>query len=365
MAISLQPVGSRFDLHRFYAIGHRVYAGDRNHRRTEEDITRLLVERRSVFCRHAAVDSYLLKERRRVVGRCTLIQDQRLPDYAQVAFFEALPGLSGVADAILLKAKASFPGCRRVVVGLNAHLNYGCGFLASAFDQPPLFGLPYNPSYYLDYFGHLPRRTMVSYRFGNQGFYDLRRAVAPDLDLGDVTIRLMDRSQLRREMDIYTYLNNACFQQHPYWSDRTTAEDFELFNPFRFLLKEENLIIAEKQGRPVGFLLWYPDFNELVGPGRPLGVRDVMRYHLRNPIKTVRLTEIAVHPAERGKKIVAGMKMKMIEQVERGGYSFTEGGFIFEENQGSMGATLAYISRALGRELEPHRRYCVFDGELA
>jgi len=63
-------------------------------------------------------------------------------------------------------------------------------------------------------------------------------------------------------------------------------------------------------------------------------------------------------------KVVAGMKMKMIEHVERGGYSFTEGGFIFEENQKSMGSTLAYISRAMGRELEPYRRYCVFDRTL-
>jgi hypothetical protein len=116
-------------------------------------------------------------------------------------------------------------------------------------------------------------------------------------------------------------------------------------------------------------LLWYPDFNELVGPGQALGLGTLLRYRAlralgRNPIRAVRLTEIAVHPAHRSRKVLAGMTMKMIERVEAAGHLFTEGGFIFEENQSSIGYTLAYISRAMGREAEPHRRFCVFETAL-
>ncbi len=362
--IRLEAVRGRRALRRFYRFPGKVYRDTDLHRSTEDEVMEMLVEGSSAFLEHASVDAFLLMEGRRVVGRLALIHDRKQPDYVQVAFFEALPGLHGLLDLLLLKARALHPQCSRIVVGLHGHLNYGAGFLVEPHDQPPVFGLPYTPAYYLDYFAQLERRDMVSFRFDNQGFYDLQAEVGPELDLGGITIRTMDRSQLAREVDLYTYLNNACFQRHPYWADRTTTEDWELFHPFRFLMKEENLIFAEENGVPVGFLLWYPDFNELVKGDEPLGLRHVLRYHLRNPVKSVRLTEIAVHPKCRNRGVVPGMIMQMIRSVQAGGYLFTEGGFIFEENQDSMGMTLRYLAKAFGDELEPARRYCVFDGEL-
>jgi hypothetical protein len=71
-----------------------------------------------------------------------------------------------------------------------------------------------------------------------------------------------------------------------------------------------------------------------------------------------------VHPKCRNRGVVPGMIMQMIRSVRAGGYAFCEGGFIFEENKDSMGMTLRYLAKAFGGELEPTRRYCVFDGEL-
>ncbi len=362
--IRLEAVRGRIALRRFHRFPHHVYRDVPQHRSTEDDVMAMLVERRSAYLEHASVDPFLLMEGRRLVGRLALIHDRKNPAYVQVAFFEALPGLRDLLEPILLKARALHPQCSKIVVGLHGHLNYGAGFLVDPHDLPPVFGLPWTPAYYLDYFDALTRRDMVSFRFDNESFYKLEAAVGPSLDLGGIRIRTMDRSQLAREVDLYTWLNNACFQRHPYWADRTTTEDWELFHPFRFLMKDENLIFAEENGLPVGFLLWYPDFNELVKGDEPLGLRHVARYHLRNPIRSVRLTEIAVHPKCRNRGVVPGMIMQMIRSVRAGGYAFCEGGFIFEENKDSMGMTLRYLAKAFGGELEPTRRYCVFDGEL-
>ncbi len=369
MAVTLQAVGNRLDLRRWYGIADKVYQPYPHARATDGEIARWLLGGKSLFNRHAVVQPYLIKNGWRVVGRFALVQDRRNPDYVQVSFFQALPGLEGVTEAILLKARAMHPDCPKAVVGLDGHLNYACGFLASNWDEPPVFGLPYTPPYYLDYFAGLTRHDMVSYRFQNQGFFDLRRAVEPSLDLGGVTIRLMDKRQFAREMDIYTDLNNACFQDHPFWANRSSDEDQELFAGFKYFLDDANLIFAEKNGRPIAFLLWYPDFNELVGHGQELGLGALLRYRAlrklgRQPIKAMRLTEIAVHPDYRSRKALSGLTMRMIQEVEKCGHQFAEGGFIFEDNQSSIGYTLAYIQRALGRELEPHRRYCVFETAL-
>jgi ribosomal protein S18 acetylase RimI-like enzyme len=362
--IRLEPATGWRGRHDFFALPGRVYRGCPHHRATEDEIVHMLVDGPTAFHRHATVDPFLVLDGRKLLARLALIQDQRQPGWVQVAFYEALPGVRGLLDPLLLKARALHPGCGHIVVGLHGHLNYGAGFLVEPHDRPPVFGLPYTPAYYLETFAGLRRRDMVSFRFDNQGFYRLVDEVGPTLDLGAIRIRTMDRRHLAREVDIYTWLNNACFQQHPYWADRSGPEDWELFHPFRFLMKDENLIIAEEGGRPVGFLLWYPDFNELVGPGQALGPIQALRYHLRNPVKTVRLTEIAVHPACRNRGVVPGMIMQMIRSVRAGGYQDCEGGFIFEANQDSMGMTLRYLAKAFDREILPSRRYCVFEGDL-
>ncbi len=357
-------VASRRDLRRFYAAGARVYRGNPLHRSTEDDVMRLLVERKSVYFRHAAIESYLLEEGREVVGRFSLIHDEKLPAYVQVAFFEALPGLHDVAGVIRAEAWRRFRQRPKIVVGLNGHLNYGAGLLADCFHAPPLFGYPYTPDYYLDYFASFDRKPMVSFRFEAGSFYRLRELMAASFKPRDVVVRQMNRKRFAEDVEIYTFLNNACFGEHPYWSDRATAEDFELFHPFRFLIKDENFLVAEHNGQPIGFLLWYPDFNELVHSDRELGVHDVLRYHARNPVRSVRLTEIAVLPQHRRRGADAAMILRMIESVEKGGYDYCEGGFIFEENLGSMALTLSYMRRALGRQPEPYRRFCVFEGSL-
>jgi len=143
----------------------------------------------------------------------------------------------------------------RLVVGLNGHLNYSCGILTNRFDEPPVFGFAWTPPYYPGYFAGMETRSMVSFRFENAGFYDLAAAMEQAFDPGPVRVRTMDRSRLRREVDLYARLNNAAFGEHPYWSDRTADEDFELFHPFRFLVRDDNLLFAEVDGEPVGFLL--------------------------------------------------------------------------------------------------------------
>jgi ribosomal protein S18 acetylase RimI-like enzyme len=362
--IRLEEAARGRALARFLAFPREVYRDDPFWRATEDDVVEMLVRGHSAYLSHAAVRPFLLLEDARVLARFSLIQDRRMPGWVQVAHFEALPGIADLRRTLFLKARVLFPDCDHVVVGLHGHLNYGAGFLVAPHGRPPVFGLPYTPRYYLDYFEGLDAHDMVSFSFENEGFYELARRVAPGLDLGGIRIRKMDRRFLARETDLYTWLNNESFQRHPFWSNRSSDEDFELFHPFRHFLDEENLIFAEEAGKPVGFLLWYPDFNELVPPGGRLGLRPLLRYRLANPIRTVRLTEIGVHPSCRNRGVVPGLIMHMIRSVEAGGYRLCEGGFIFEANKDSLSMTLRYLARALGEEIAPSRRFRVFEGRL-
>jgi len=357
----LKEVHSKKDFCAFYKITEEIYRTNIFYRASESDITKLLVEGPSAFHQHTTIHSYLILQEEDVVGRFTLIHDQKLPDYIQVSFFEAQPGLEGLANLIVEKARSLFPRCKRIVIGLNGHLNYGAGILTSSFNEAPVFGLPYNREYYQYYFDGFRKIPLVSYKFPLEPFVEYHRRIGDKPDLKGITVRKLNKRKLRQETEIYTYLNNACFPDHPFWAERAVQEDYELFHPFRFFIKEENLLFAEKDGKPIGFFLWYPDFNQLLKGHRQLGLKQVLLYYLTRKVDTFRFTEIAVLPEYKNSHAVQAMILFAIPYIRKSGIKYGEGGFIFEENINSIIMTRRFLERATGIKMEPYRHYALFE----
>lgn len=364
--MNVEKVRSPSERRRFDAIAHSIHEEHPQHRDTEASLLKLLVDGPTAFHAHAQVHACLLREGGEVVGRCALVHDRNLPDVVQIAFFEARRGLQGVLPALQEAARALGTGARRLVVGLNGHLNYGAGILLDHFDEPPVFGLPWTPPWYPAWFEGCTCRRTVSYRFPLRGFYDWHERTAPGFDARGITVRPLDKRDLRREVARYTALDNEIFSgaDTPLWSNRTPEENHELFHPFRFLIRSHNLLFAERAGRPIGFMLWYPDFNQLVPAGRDLGPWDVARFALGARVPTVRLTEIAILPEFRSTPALAALYLAALPYLRAGGHVTMEGGFIFEENRRSVVMTEKYLERALGERLRPHRSYGIFEAGL-
>jgi len=362
--MNAKPVISRKDFKDFYGIASEIYRDNTFYRSTEHDIQRLLLEGPSAFHKHASVDAYLIQEGGNNIGRFALIHDRKLPEYVQVSFFEALPQLDDISTLISDMACEKYPDCKKLVVGLNGHLNYGAGILLNAFDEAPVFGLPYNPVYYQEYFRDFTKKTMVSFRFPTKPFFEYHGKMGFHPDFKGISVRKMNKKRLGQETEIYTHLNNKCFSEHPFWADRDVREDFELFHPFRYLIKEENLLFAEKNGEPIGFFLWYPDFNELVRGSQHLGLSHVLRYRFANPVKSFRFTEIAVLPGYMNSHAVQAMILFAVPYIQKQGFVTGEGGYIFEENRSSMIMTRRFLERATGNYIEPHRQYAIFEREI-
>jgi GNAT superfamily N-acetyltransferase len=362
--VKLDIVAGKDGYRDFAEFGARVYQGNPHYRGTQDSVEKLLLLGPTAFHDHARVLGFLVVDGGEVVARFALIHDRRLPDFVQVAFFEARPGLTGLWDLIAGEAGRRFPEASRVVAGVNGHINYGAAFLMNRFDQPPVFGLPYSQDYYPAYFASLQAHTLVSFRFTMPEIHRWVESYGPLSRMEGITLRFLDKKQLRRDMEHYTRLNNASFGGHPFWSDRSAAEDFELFHPFRHLFDEENLVFAEHDGRPVAFFLWYPDFNGLIDGPRDLGLRDWLRFKMGRRPDAFRFTQIGIHPDYRRRPLTLAMIRKAIPTVARAGYNHCEGGFIFEDNRASMALVKRILRRSFGGEVEPYRRYAVFEGAL-
>ena len=359
-----EPAIEKSALKKFTDFPRQLYKNNKCYRGTEASIEKLLVKGPSCFHKNAVVKPYLIEGVNETMARFALVHDKRSEEMVMVSFFEAKEGLVGIVDYIKEIARKEFPGVKKIVIGLNGHLNYGAGFLLNRFDEAPVFGLPYSPPWYSEYFKELEEKRMVSYRFEVNKLLEWAEKYKGLDKMEGLTVRFMNRKKIKDESRIYTELNNKAFIHHPYWANRDPEEDIELFYPFRFLLKNENLIFAEYKGKPVGFFLWYPDLNELKKDSSDLNLFDVIKYKFSPRFKTFRFTEIGILPEFQRTPVGLALFRKALPVLQKEGYEFCEGGFIFEENKASINLGVRVITRSLGEKPKPYRQYAVYEGTV-
>ena len=336
----------------------RIYRHDPAWRDNFTSLLRLITRPQSAFARGAQTwPVSVLDADGQPCAAALLIQARRLPDTLQVGFLEFVDQPTEALDLLLQAARrqAQSSGCTRLVVGCNGHVNNGLGLLAGPFGHPPSFGSAHHPPYYVQ---HLARRalradTLVTY------VHDVARfPIAADQRLCErvarrFRVRTGNFRTLADDLRIYTHLNNAAFADHRHYFERTEEEDLELFRAFGPLLREENFLVAEHDGQPVGFLLWYPDFNEWVPPGGAVGLGAVLRYRLlgRRPTR-FKIAELGVLPAFQRSGAILALINHCFGLV-RGRYRHGESGWILEDN---------VLSKALNTRWNaaPDKTYQVF-----
>jgi hypothetical protein len=205
---------------------------------------------------------------------------------------------------------------------------------------------------------------MISFRYTVKELLEFRKTIVDTVNLAGIKTRNFDKRKFNQEIAIYTYLNNASFGNHPYWAHREVEEDLEVFDSLKHVFKSEHLIFAEKNNRVIGFLLWFPDYNQLVKKGQKLGFWQMLQFHFADPINTYRYAEIGVLPQYRISPATLAMILQKAHNLENTDYSYGEGGFIFEENSSSMLMAQRFLQRVFARKIKSYRRYAIFESKL-
>lgn len=129
-----------------------------------------------------------------------------------------------------------------------------------------------------------------------------------------------------------------------------------MFCSYQSLISGQNLLILEHEGAPVGYLLWFPDYNQLLAPGESLGP-DLCRKHrlLGHTTKKFIVSEIAVLPEFQGTGAVLALFDRCL-QLTGSQYEWCETGWILNSNLKSRGFGLRWA----GGE---HKHYKVYEIE--
>lgn len=265
-----------------------------------------------------------------------LAHAHRMPEYLQICFFESQSYRMDAFKLILNRAQemAKEKKASKITGSLNIHVNYGLGFLASDFDKKQSFGSAYNPKFYNDYFekSGFEAIDMVSFKKNMVNSPELINYNIREKLSEIYRVREANFKDFKKEIELYTKINNEAFMDHLFYYPRKWEEDYELFKDLKYLMKEENLLFVEKAGVPVGFMLWYPDFNEIIEKGETAGIKTVIKnklFHKR--IKTFKIVEMGVIPSERNRGAILAL-FDYCFKCTKGRYNTMESSWILSQN---------------------------------
>lgn len=218
------------------------------------------------------------------------------------------------------------------------------GLLIEGFDGPPYIMNPYNPAYYpvfFDRYGFEKDADFFAFHI------DLTRYPA---DLYKATInRAMQRfsvcidrvSFFRLEHDI-TDIKTIIDEAWPDdWDDLLPPSREDLLGMskmLRWIMPMDGMLIARSGGRPVGFVISMPDYNQAIQPlqGRllPWGILKFLWYKRR--INAGRIMVLFVVPEFRRKVVAEALFHRLIATGKNLRYSKAEASVIGERNRVMM-----------------------------
>lgn len=231
-----------------------------------------------------------------------LMRHRNYPGTLMLAFFECREGAQAEAQFFInfVRQKAAEYQCTRITASLDGHCDNSVGFLTSGGGRP-CFGQSYNPLFYGDIFRQAGFEEIRLTSF----YEEIAHLPLRHFKLGyrmlpkDVVFEKADfsRQGFKNTLREYTAFCNHVFAGQRFYFPREPQEDYELFASLRLFLDGDNLIFARKEGRLIGLLLWYPDFNELVPSGKGPGAGTLLKYRLLGQTpRAVKAVQIGVLP---------------------------------------------------------------------
>lgn len=360
--MKLEYCDSKLDLKEIIEFRKNLYKDDKNFKNNDEIIIKELIKRESQFAKNSTIIPVIVKDKSKVIATCLYIHNNAYKDYIQISFLEfQYENRAEILELIIYKAKeiGKEKEAKLISIGLNGHVNYGLGLLSKGFEYKQSFGNTYNKNYYcktIEEIGFL-KTDLVSFKRDINDFDFVKYKNILNRINRKFSYRYINKKNLKEEMKIYTNLNNEIFENHKFYYKSNKAYDYELFKDLFYLLDKEHLIFAYKEDKPIGFILWYPDFNELLSENKYadkfLFLRNLLN---KRKIKTFKVVEIGVIPQYQNSGVILGLFNECLN-IAKERYKTCESSWILKDNFKSKNFGLKF-------DAEFYKEYSVYELEI-
>lgn len=280
--LTVQPVTGRRALRAFVRFPWRIYRDDPNWvPPLISEQLRALDPAHNPFFQQADVLLLMARRGRQVEGTMAAFVDHHRAKHlgepvGGFGFFEVVDDFS-VAARLLDEAAAWFRerGVKRVRGPMNFDENDHPGVLIAGASCPPVMLEAHTPPYYADFlerYGMVKDHDLYAYRvFRSQVGENLEKIPPEVLHVAEAarrssgaTVRKIRLDKWDEEIRIASRLFNVTLSHLPNHVPIKEEDFARLANQFRMFIDPDLALIAEVDGKPVGFCVALPDVNRVL-----------------------------------------------------------------------------------------------------
>lgn len=316
--VAIRPVLNSRDLKRFIMLPFRLYKDDPNW------VAPLIGEQKKFFnpaknpyYKHSEVMLFLAVKDGRTVGRIsahtnTQHNKEHNDNIGFFGFFESEDDQE-VADALFAAAYEwnRYRGKTAMRGPMNFSVNEECGLLIDGFDSPPMVMMRHDKPYYQKlYENHGLVKVMDLYAFlaeNKEMPPRVEKAAQLIARRANVNIRSLSKNkkQLRKDIETVFQIYTKAWEYNWGAVPMTDAEFDAIVDELLPLADPELVFIAEVDGKPAGFSLALPNYNEVlhVMRGRINPVTLVKALIAKKRIRSARVITMGVIKEYQGRGI--------------------------------------------------------------
>ena len=333
------------------------------------------------FFGHASHQLFIARRGGKLVGRISAHIDQLALELPREQGFGPGAGMFGyfdaedemVAQALLGKAEEWLrgQGMDRAIGPISMSIWEEPGLLVKGQDHDPMIMMGHHPAIYREWIeraGYGRAKTLLTYDLDvTDDFPPLVRRIVQSGKRNDrITVRPVDIKRWDEEVETVLSILNDAWSKNWGFVPFTNAEIAYAGKKLKPIIHPDLNLIAELDGRPVAFMLTFPDINGVLrrvnGKLLPFGWFHVLRW-MRKPAGTgMRVPLMGVLKELHNSRLASQLAFMMISQIRdtataRYDTSRAEIGWILDDNQGMMA-----IADAI--ESSVNREYAIFEKSL-
>lgn len=333
------------------------------------------------FFGHARVQLFLAMRGGRPVGRISAHIDELAlampasqgfgPGTGFFGYFDAED--EAVARALLTAAEGwlAGEGMTRVLGPISLSIWEEPGLLVKGQDHAPMIMMGHHPAHYAGWIeaaGYARAKTLYTYDLDiTRPFPPLiQRIVASGHKNTRINVRRVRKQDWDAEVAIILGILNDAWSDNWGFVPFSPAEVAYAGKKLRPIIHEELNMIAEVDGRPVAFMLTFPDINDALAKIRgklfPFGWISMLRW-LRHPKGAgMRVPLMGVLKELHNTRMASQLAFMMIEGIReqaRGKFQSTRGelGWVLDDNQGMLAIADTIQSKV-------NREYAIYESKL-
>lgn len=349
--IKIDPVTTKKQLATFVDFPHDLYAIDPNY------VPELHIAQRDIltpgkhpFHEHSSLQCFLATdENNKIKGRIAAILNNNHNAFNNTndgffGFFDTVDD-ENVAKALFeevykwLKAK----GVSTVIGPVNPSTNETAGLLIDGFNEPAVAMMTYNKPYYIDLIeknGFHKKVDLYAYDIRTDTVSDravkLQDALLKRLEQKKITIRPINVKDFTNEVRKVREIYNSAWDENLGFVPMTESEFNYLAKDLKNILNPDFCLVAEHEGKMIGFALGVPDINQIlikIKRGRllPFGIVKLL-FGLKK-INYYRVITLGVIEEYRKMGIEACFYAKIIQMGVKYKLKGAEGSWILETNE--------------------------------